>query len=579
MNMGAFGENFPYTNFHDLNLDWIIKVIKEIKVQMENVLERAVKMADPPEWDSNTAYEEYTIVFDTDGVYLSKKYVPIGIPTSNTEYWEKLVDLTALYELVQSASDDADSALAAAQAALSAATAAQTTASGAQTAAQAAQTAAQAAQTTANQAVTNADTAWHYADSVNNTATSALSTATSAQTAASTAQTTANSAQTAASNAQNTANSAAATGAANTQAINALDRSTVKNNSVKNVLYVGDSYSTWYSRALPNSIRTKLGIPSAQFHDVSVSGSGFTGAGSESFLNIITSYSGNKNEITDIIFVGGINDALIEFNQYTDSYPDVSALTNAISAVAAYITSNYPNAKVHTAYVGGTLPTSSLYASAHPSKSQEWALWGWTINAQSKGWNVLQTWNAIHQSPDNYNADGIHPSEAYGIPAIADAVATSFNKEYMPINRPVRIYNINSSMIDTTTVDSSAQSLSMGIKDNMVHISFPTGYFVIKQGTVVGSNRIRLAFLTEFAQIRGSISTVVTLGYRGFNNDTHAHVSNGILTLEDNALYIQLYVVNSAGTGYQDFTAQAPDFTALTFLGVSEITLPLYMIN
>ena len=31
MNNGAFGENFPYTNFHDLNLDWIIKIFKEIK--------------------------------------------------------------------------------------------------------------------------------------------------------------------------------------------------------------------------------------------------------------------------------------------------------------------------------------------------------------------------------------------------------------------------------------------------------------------------------------------------------------------------------------------------------------------
>lgn len=28
MNTGAFGENFPYTNFHDLNLDWILKEMK-----------------------------------------------------------------------------------------------------------------------------------------------------------------------------------------------------------------------------------------------------------------------------------------------------------------------------------------------------------------------------------------------------------------------------------------------------------------------------------------------------------------------------------------------------------------------
>lgn len=29
MNTGAFGENFPYSNFHDLNLDWILKVVKD----------------------------------------------------------------------------------------------------------------------------------------------------------------------------------------------------------------------------------------------------------------------------------------------------------------------------------------------------------------------------------------------------------------------------------------------------------------------------------------------------------------------------------------------------------------------
>lgn len=31
MNNGAFGENFPYTNFHNLNTDWIIKVVKEFE--------------------------------------------------------------------------------------------------------------------------------------------------------------------------------------------------------------------------------------------------------------------------------------------------------------------------------------------------------------------------------------------------------------------------------------------------------------------------------------------------------------------------------------------------------------------
>ena len=34
--MGAF-EQFPYTNFHELNLDWIIETIKEFKSEIDNI--------------------------------------------------------------------------------------------------------------------------------------------------------------------------------------------------------------------------------------------------------------------------------------------------------------------------------------------------------------------------------------------------------------------------------------------------------------------------------------------------------------------------------------------------------------
>lgn len=35
--MGAFGENFPYSNFHDLNLDWIITVIKDFLAKYNDI--------------------------------------------------------------------------------------------------------------------------------------------------------------------------------------------------------------------------------------------------------------------------------------------------------------------------------------------------------------------------------------------------------------------------------------------------------------------------------------------------------------------------------------------------------------
>jgi len=33
------GENFPYTNFHDLNMDWIIKIVKDFSVQYPEIIE------------------------------------------------------------------------------------------------------------------------------------------------------------------------------------------------------------------------------------------------------------------------------------------------------------------------------------------------------------------------------------------------------------------------------------------------------------------------------------------------------------------------------------------------------------
>ncbi len=37
MNTGAFGENFPYTNFHELNMDWIVKIAKDFLDQYTHI--------------------------------------------------------------------------------------------------------------------------------------------------------------------------------------------------------------------------------------------------------------------------------------------------------------------------------------------------------------------------------------------------------------------------------------------------------------------------------------------------------------------------------------------------------------
>lgn len=70
MNNGAFGERFPYTNFHDLNLDWIIELVKKLtedEEEQNRLIEELSERIQPlEEWVANydptfirTTVEEY----------------------------------------------------------------------------------------------------------------------------------------------------------------------------------------------------------------------------------------------------------------------------------------------------------------------------------------------------------------------------------------------------------------------------------------------------------------------------------------------------------------------------------------
>lgn len=61
--MGAF-ENFPYTNFHDLNLDWILKVIKDFNGKYPEVVETIKNKMDKP---INAGTDGNVLIKDGDG--------------------------------------------------------------------------------------------------------------------------------------------------------------------------------------------------------------------------------------------------------------------------------------------------------------------------------------------------------------------------------------------------------------------------------------------------------------------------------------------------------------------------------
>ena len=95
----------PYTNFHDLNLDWIIEVLNEFNTKLADFVSLAtIKYADPIQWNITSQYESNTVVVDSNGnAYLSVRPVPSGVSLDRTEFWTKIGNFDELWADVKKA--------------------------------------------------------------------------------------------------------------------------------------------------------------------------------------------------------------------------------------------------------------------------------------------------------------------------------------------------------------------------------------------------------------------------------------------------------------------------------------------
>ena len=96
--MGLF-DTWPYTNFHELNLTWLLRRMQQLTEVVENfVALNTIKYADPIQWNITTQYEPNTVVIDpVDGTaYISVKPVPAGVSLTNTDYWSVIFTLDVI---------------------------------------------------------------------------------------------------------------------------------------------------------------------------------------------------------------------------------------------------------------------------------------------------------------------------------------------------------------------------------------------------------------------------------------------------------------------------------------------------
>lgn len=95
------GHIYPYTDLHDLNLDWIIRTVKAVTKEVDDFIAYN-KVTFRGTWDGS-AYPAWTIVDDGNGDgYLALKPVPANVPLSDSEYWTQVAAYSSLYSAFNS---------------------------------------------------------------------------------------------------------------------------------------------------------------------------------------------------------------------------------------------------------------------------------------------------------------------------------------------------------------------------------------------------------------------------------------------------------------------------------------------
>lgn len=108
-----FNEKWPYTNFHELNLDWILDTLKKQDATIADFISlNSITYADPIQWDITRQYPKNCVVVDKNGDgYLSVQPAPVGVEIGNTDYWTKIGNFSELWSSVKLAITAADEGL------------------------------------------------------------------------------------------------------------------------------------------------------------------------------------------------------------------------------------------------------------------------------------------------------------------------------------------------------------------------------------------------------------------------------------------------------------------------------------
>lgn len=80
---------FPGTNFHELNIDWLVQAVKELAKELQH-FELVNQITYQGIWNITKQYPAWSVVTNNNDGYVSLQPVPVGVNITNSEYWTKI---------------------------------------------------------------------------------------------------------------------------------------------------------------------------------------------------------------------------------------------------------------------------------------------------------------------------------------------------------------------------------------------------------------------------------------------------------------------------------------------------------
>lgn len=102
--MGLF-DSFPYTNFHELNMEWVLRYVKNLDSKVEEYM-AINKISYGGPWDIRKSYPKWSIVSDNGRAFISIENTPGGVELENEKYWVLAGDLDPRIESINTYLDN-----------------------------------------------------------------------------------------------------------------------------------------------------------------------------------------------------------------------------------------------------------------------------------------------------------------------------------------------------------------------------------------------------------------------------------------------------------------------------------------